>query len=182
VEAAAGIAVSGQVRFQRLPLSEPATALQGARRIRRPDPASRSGGSDSALLRSFARPGWHWHCPGSLPRPAPHLPAGRTAPFGNRRRVRSLEDSRIGIQSFILKVGHHGSRTSTRPEFLSAVNPAWAVISCGRRNRFGHPREEVLAELQSAHARTFRTDIEGGTCFLLDGKSVSADPMCSRSY
>jgi competence protein ComEC len=62
------------------------------------------------------------------------------------------------------------------------VNPAWAVISCGRRNRFGHPREEVLAELQSAHARTFRTDIEGGTCFLLDGKSVSADPMCSRSY
>jgi competence protein ComEC len=102
----------------------------------------------------------------------------------------ALEEQRIlgqngvkgGIQSTILKVGHHGSRTSTRPEFLSAVNPAWAVISCGRRNRFGHPREEVLAELQSAHAHTFRTDIEGATCLVLDGKTVSADPMCSRSY
>jgi competence protein ComEC len=87
-----------------------------------------------------------------------------------------------GIQSTILKVGHHGSRTSTHAPFLSAVNPAWAVISCGRRNRFGHPREEVLAELQSAHVRTFRTDTEGATCLVLDGKTVSADPMCSRSY
>ena len=98
------------------------------------------------------------------------------------QRILAQDRAQSGIQSTILKVGHHGSRTSTRPEFLSAVNPAWAVISCGRRNRFGHPREEVLAELQSAHARTFRTDIEGATCLLLDGKTVSADPMCSRSY
>ena len=87
-----------------------------------------------------------------------------------------------GIQSTILKVGHHGSRSSTRPEFLAAVNPAWAVISCGRRNRFGHPREEILAELQAAHTRTFRTDTEGAACFLLDGKTVTADPMCRQRY
>ena len=88
------------------------------------------------------------------------------------------------LQSTILKVGHHGSLTSTRPQFLSVVNPAWAVISCGRRNRFGHPRPEILAELQSAHTRTFRTDTGGATCFLLNGQfggnSVTPDPMCSR--
>jgi len=98
------------------------------------------------------------------------------------QRILAQDGAQTGIQSTILKVGHHGSRTSTRAPFLSAVNPAWAVISCGRRNRFGHPREEVLSELQSARARTFRTDTEGAACLLLDGKSVSADPMCGRSY
>jgi competence protein ComEC len=83
------------------------------------------------------------------------------------------------IQSTILKVGHHGSLTSTKPQFLSAVDPGWAVISCGRRNRFGHPRPEILAELQAAHIRTFRTDTDGVSCFLLDGRSVTAEPMCA---
>jgi competence protein ComEC len=87
-----------------------------------------------------------------------------------------------GLKSSILKVGHHGSLTSTRPPFLEAVDPAWAVISCGRRNRFGHPRFEILAELQAAHVRTYRTDVEGATCFLLNGESggnsVTPDPMC----
>jgi competence protein ComEC len=82
------------------------------------------------------------------------------------------------LGSTILKVGHHGSLTSTRPEFLARVAPAWAVISCGRRNRFGHPRAEILAELQAAHTRTFRTDLDGATCFLLDGQSVIAQPLC----
>lgn len=89
----------------------------------------------------------------------------------------------MGLQSTLLKVGHHGSLTSTRPAFLAAVNPAWAVISCGRRNRFGHPRPEILSELQSVHTRTYRTDIGGATCFLLNGQtgpdSVTPNPMCS---
>jgi len=86
------------------------------------------------------------------------------------------------LESSVLKVGHHGSLTSTHPEFLSRVAPAWAIISCGRRNRFGHPRTEILAELQEAHVRTFRTDLDGATCLVLDGKSVTADPMCGASY
>ena len=86
------------------------------------------------------------------------------------------------LQSTMLKVGHHGSITSTHPAFLSAVAPAWAVISSGRNNRFGHPRPEVLAELQSAHTHTFRTDIDGASCFLLDGKSIVPDPMCRQSW
>jgi competence protein ComEC len=83
-----------------------------------------------------------------------------------------------GLQSTLLKVGHHGSITSTRPEFLARVSPQWAVISCGLRNRYGHPREEVLAELQAAKVRTLRTDINGATCFLLDGKIAAPEPHC----
>jgi competence protein ComEC len=85
------------------------------------------------------------------------------------------------LQSTLLKVGHHGSLTSTRPQFLSEVSPAWAVISCGRRNRFGHPRPEILAELQAAHTRTYRTDLDGASCFLLDGQFVTAQPLCQAS-
>ncbi|MGD0858072.1 MAG: ComEC/Rec2 family competence protein [Terracidiphilus sp.] len=83
-----------------------------------------------------------------------------------------------GLESTLLKVGHHGSITSTRPEFLARVAPRWAVISCGLRNRYGHPRQEVLEELQAAHIRTFRTDLNGATCFLLDGKTTALDPDC----
>ena len=83
-----------------------------------------------------------------------------------------------GLASTLLKVGHHGSITSTRPEFLARVAPQWAVISCGLRNRYGHPREEVLTELQDAHVRTFRTDMQGVSCFVLDGKTATGTVGC----
>jgi len=83
-----------------------------------------------------------------------------------------------GLRSTLLKVGHHGSITSTRPEFFARVQPQWAVISCGLRNRYGHPREEVLEELQEAHVRTFRTDIQGISCFVLDGKTTTGTVGC----
>ena len=92
----------------------------------------------------------------------------------------------FNLRSTLLKVGHHGSLTSSRPEFLSKVAPAWAIISCGRRNRFGHPRPEILAELQAAHARTFRTDLDGATCFFLNGdpgeQSVTVQPLCKELH
>jgi competence protein ComEC len=83
-----------------------------------------------------------------------------------------------GLQSMLLKVGHHGSLTSTRPEFLARVAPQWAVISCGLHNRYGHPRPEVLAALEAAKVRTYSTDINGAACFLLDGKRVIPDVAC----
>jgi len=82
------------------------------------------------------------------------------------------------LKSTLLKVGHHGSVTSSQPEFVAAVAPQWAVISSGLRNRYGHPRFEVLAELQAAGARTYRTDVNGASCFVLDGKSVTTDLGC----
>jgi len=85
-----------------------------------------------------------------------------------------------GLASTLLKVGHHGSITSTRPEFLARVAPQWAVISCGLHNRYGHPREEVLQALQDAHIRTYQTDTDGITCFRLDGKTVTAQVGCGE--
>ena len=67
----------------------------------------------------------------------------------------------------LLKVGHHGSKTSTNPEFLAAVAPRDAVISVGQHNTFGHPRMEVLERLEAAHVHTFRTDRAGAESFLL---------------
>ncbi len=84
------------------------------------------------------------------------------------------------LASTLLKVGHHGSITSTRPEFLARVAPQWAVISCGLHNRYGHPRGEVLNELQAAHVRTLRTDLNGASCFVLDGRSVTPDECSGR--
>ena len=82
------------------------------------------------------------------------------------------------LASTLLKVGHHGSVNATDAEFLAKVAPQWAVISCGLHNRFGHPRPETLAKLQQARVRTFSTDINGATCFRLDGKSGSAEVSC----
>lgn len=79
-----------------------------------------------------------------------------------------------GLRSDVLKVGHHGSITSTTPAFLAAVAPSFSAISVGRRNFYGHPRREVLEELQAAHVRTYLTDMEGLSSFYLDGRHVTA--------
>jgi competence protein ComEC len=86
-----------------------------------------------------------------------------------------------GLASTLLKVGHHGSITSTRPEFLARVAPQWAVISSGLHNRYGHPREEVLEELQEAHVRTLRTDVNGISCFVMDGKTTAGMVGCGKN-
>jgi competence protein ComEC len=67
----------------------------------------------------------------------------------------------------LLKVGHHGSRTSTTPDFLALIAPQDAVISVGRNNTFGHPRPEIIQRLHDARALVFRTDQFGLTTFLL---------------
>ena len=67
----------------------------------------------------------------------------------------------------LLKAGHHGSMTSTSSAFLAAVRPRAAVISCGRGNRFGHPRLPVLQRLQDVHVQTARTDTMGAVQYLL---------------
>jgi competence protein ComEC len=90
--------------------------------------------------------------------------------------------SEEGLESTLLKVGHHGGIISTQPGFLSRVAPSWAVISCSLHNRYGHPRQEVLEELQSAHVRTFITATQGAICFTLDGKTVTAQPGCVPAF
>jgi competence protein ComEC len=87
-----------------------------------------------------------------------------------------------GLKSDLLKVGHHGSRTSTTPAFLAAVAPSYSVISVGRRNFYGHPRHEVLEELQEGRVATYRTDMLGLTSFYLDGQHVYAEPWAATPH
>jgi competence protein ComEC len=67
----------------------------------------------------------------------------------------------------LLKVGHHGSRTSTTQAFLDAAAPKDAAVSVGRENTFGHPRYEVIERIAKARSKLYRTDEFGLTTFLL---------------
>ncbi|MGH7308278.1 MAG: DNA internalization-related competence protein ComEC/Rec2 [Candidatus Rokuibacteriota bacterium] len=77
------------------------------------------------------------------------------------------------LQATVLKVAHHGSRHSSTAEFLAAVRPAFAVISVGPRNGYGHPAPETLARLQDIGARVYRTDRDGAVVFETDGRSLA---------
>ena len=77
------------------------------------------------------------------------------------------------LRADLLKVGHHGSRTSSTPGFLAAVGARDAIISCGIRNRFGHPHGETLAALEHAGARILRTDQVGSIVWESDGTRIS---------
>ena len=74
---------------------------------------------------------------------------------------RKLLDEQADIRSDILKVGHHGSRTSSSDEFLKEVAADTAIISCGRGNDYGHPDEEVMERLKNLEINIRRTDEEG---------------------
>ncbi|MGH9475773.1 MAG: DNA internalization-related competence protein ComEC/Rec2 [Terriglobales bacterium] len=81
-----------------------------------------------------------------------------------------LVDHHAMLASAVLKVGHHGSKTSSTPQFLAAVHPLAAVISVGADNSYGQPAAAVLAGLRQAGARVFRTDRDGAVeCRLQNG-------------
>ncbi len=83
---------------------------------------------------------------------------------------RRLTDDQLGWdEQTVLKVGHHGSRSSTGDQLLSVVCPDLAVISVGEGNSFGHPSAETLTRLESAGSRVLRTDRHGAVTFVSDG-------------
>lgn len=75
------------------------------------------------------------------------------------------------LKSDVLKVGHHGSRTSTSPAFLKAVSPKNAFISCGQGNDYGHPHKVTIDKLEKAKVRIYRTDRNGTVTLTSDGSS-----------
>ena len=83
----------------------------------------------------------------------------------------------ISVRADVLKVGHHGSDTSTTQEFLDAVDPSIAVISVGRNNHFGHPSPRVLRRLERKGADIYRTDLEGDIHITSDGKTNRVFPQ-----
>jgi competence protein ComEC len=104
-----------------------------------------------------------------------HVGYGDTSVLLEGDAERASENAMLGLAGLhadLLKVGHHGSLSSTTPAFLAAVGPSYAVISAGRRNLFGHPRMPILERLEAEHARVYRTDEDGTTTFLLNGQTV----------
>lgn len=92
------------------------------------------------------------------------------------------ENNETILGADVLKVGHHGSKNSTTPEFLAAAHPRVAVISVGEDNSYGHPNPELLERLESAGLRILRTDRDGAVHFLTDGKrlEISCFVACSE--
>tara|TARA_B100000315_G_C14545983_1_gene573256 strand:- start:1241 stop:1858 length:618 start_codon:yes stop_codon:yes gene_type:complete len=76
------------------------------------------------------------------------------------------------LQSDVLKVGHHGSKTSTSLEFLKTIRPKASVISCGLKNKYKHPHENTLQNLQSINTKVFRTDLNGDVKMISNGENI----------
>ncbi|MBR3255971.1 MAG: hypothetical protein IKF97_07190 [Clostridia bacterium] len=74
------------------------------------------------------------------------------------------------LNSTVLKVGHHGSKTSSTLAFLEAVKPKMALIGVGENNKFGHPNDEVIKRLQTFGTRIYRTDKMGEITLIIDNK------------
>lgn len=73
-----------------------------------------------------------------------------------------------GLKADILKVGHHGSKTSTTKEFLDLINPSVALIGVGKNNKFGHPNEDVIKRLEEKNIQIYRTDEMGEISVIID--------------
>jgi competence protein ComEC len=86
---------------------------------------------------------------------------------------KDMIDSQQELKSDVLKVGHHGSNSSTSVSFLKAVNPQYAVISVGKDNKSHHPTQKTLNKFEKANIKIFRTDEQGTVEAISDGKKLS---------
>lgn len=77
------------------------------------------------------------------------------------------------VSADVYKAAHHGSRTGSSEEFLDAVRPEYAVISCGEGNKYGHPSAQTLINFRSRGIETFRTDDQGTVVAVSDGKKIT---------
>ena len=88
----------------------------------------------------------------------------------------------IDISADVYKVAHHGSRSASTQEFLNAVHPKYAVISCGEGNSYGHPHAEVLNRLRSMGVEVFRTDEQGSIIASSDGENITWNCSATDSW
>ena len=73
----------------------------------------------------------------------------------------------------VLKVGHHGSKTSSSKEFINEINPKYSIISVGKNNRYGHPNDSVLDNLDKS--KIYRTDIDGSIMFKIKNNTLQIE-------
>jgi competence protein ComEC len=98
-----------------------------------------------------------------------------------RAGERALLASGASLRATVLKVPHHGSRTSSGPDLLDGVRPSLALVSVGARNPYGHPDPGVLARLADAGADIYRTDRDGALLLETDGRVLSITRWASRT-
>ena len=91
-------------------------------------------------------------------------------------------NNKIDISVDVYKVGHHGSRYSTSKDFFKAVNPTYAVISCGENNSYGHPHAETLNTLRTNGVKVYRTDEDGTIIATSDGKKITFNVPASETW
>ncbi len=89
-----------------------------------------------------------------------------------KEEEQDLIDHNIYLKSDVLKVGHHGSNTSSIENFLKAVSPEIGVISAGKDNRFGHPSDKALERLENNGIKIYRTDKNGDIEIVSDGREI----------
>lgn len=85
------------------------------------------------------------------------------------------------LKADVLKLGHHGSNSSTSASFLKAVSPKYAIISVGKGNDYGHPTKATLTKLKQAKISTFRTDENGTIIATSDGTTITFDKKATVS-
>ncbi|MCU0641854.1 MAG: DNA internalization-related competence protein ComEC/Rec2 [Candidatus Margulisbacteria bacterium] len=86
------------------------------------------------------------------------------------------------LRSTVLKVGHHGSRTSTTDQFLRSVSPRIAVVSVGQGNRYRHPAPATIAKMKNAGIKVYRTDESGAVTISTDGVRLTDEPQRRHPY
>lgn len=91
-------------------------------------------------------------------------------------------DSGMTVSADVYHVGHHGSRTSTSEDFLDAVNPTYAVISCAEGNEYGHPHAQTLNALRADGIKVYRTDEAGTIIASSDGKKLTFNVPASETW
>ena len=92
---------------------------------------------------------------------------------------KAMTESGLSLKADVLKLGHHGSSTSTCDEFLQAVSPSCAVISCGTDNSYGHPHRETMEKLSASGIRVYRTDEQGTLIATSDGSQITWETAAS---
>jgi beta-lactamase superfamily II metal-dependent hydrolase len=79
----------------------------------------------------------------------------------------------LDVQADVIKIGHHGSHSSSTQAFLDKVNPKYAIISCEKGNDYGHPHKETLTKLNAKNISVFRTDLNGTIIATSNGKDIT---------
>ena len=106
-----------------------------------------------------------------------YLDFGETSFLFNGDQEKEMEklllQSGADLDCDMMTMGHHGSSTSSTREYLDAVTPEYASISCGKGNKYNHPHKETIQKLEQMDVEYYRTDLSGNITFTSDGSSIS---------